>query len=808
VAGLGGWWKLDEAGGDLALDSSGAANDGTLENGPIWTAGKLGAALLFDGDDDFVQLPDVVPAGAFTVTFWMKPSLGNWSGTLLDATRAPIYFFVDGTQSELRWFFESANDADVQVTAPFAFEAETWYHVAATGRFGSSGPHRLYIDAVQRASSSTTVNGKGALNPMRIGNSADTYGSKDTGFPGTIDDLRVYTRVLSAYEIAELAQIGGNESPVADDDTAGTVSDTPVAIDVLANDIDPDGDPLAVVSVTQGAHGTVLNNGSDVTYAPDAGFVGTDLFSYVVSDGQGGEATATVSVVVASSNPDLYGHWRFDEGSGVVALDSSGAGRDGALKNGPQWTAGKLGTALQFDGGDDYVQLPDVVPAGEFTITFWMKPSASTWSGVLLDATRNPIYFFVDGTQSDLRWYFESANDADVQITAPFSFAAGTWYHVAATGRFGSSGPHRLYINAVQRASSSTAVNGKGALNPMRIGNSADTYGSKDTGFPGTIDDLRVYSRVLTASEIEDLAESGSGNAAPVAADDAAETQTGSAVAIDVLANDVDPDGDPLTVAAVTQGANGAVSNDGSGVTYAPNAGFVGTDQFTYTVSDGQGGEATATVSVNVTDPELFGYWKLDEGNGVVAGDASGSRLDGTLFNDPLWTAGRSGTALLFDGDDDYVQLPDVVPTGPFTITFWMKPSSATWSGTLLDATRDPIYFFVDGTQSQLRWFFESANDADVQVTVPFSFEADTWYHVAATGRFGSSGPHRLYIDAVQRGESARAVNGKGTLNPMRIGNSADTYGSRDTGFPGTIDDLRVYTRVLTPTEIAGLAGQ
>jgi hypothetical protein len=73
-------------------------------------------------------------------------------------------------------------------------------------------------------------------------------------------------------------------------------------------------------------------------------------------------------------------------------------------------------------------------------------------------------------------------------------------------------------------------------------------------------------------------------------------------VSISVLNNDTDVDGDNLTVVAVTQGANGSVNITGSGKTlsYKPRNGFSGTDTFNYTVSDGKGGSATATVTVNV----------------------------------------------------------------------------------------------------------------------------------------------------------------------------------------------------------------
>lgn len=92
-------------------------------------------------------------------------------------------------------------------------------------------------------------------------------------------------------------------------------------------------------------------------------------------------------------------------------------------------------------------------------------------------------------------------------------------------------------------------------------------------------------------------------NRAPVAAADAARTTPGSAVAVAVLANDSDPDGDTLSVTAVSTPAHGtAVKNADGTVTYTPAAGYVGADSFTYTVSDGRGGTATGTVTLTVAE--------------------------------------------------------------------------------------------------------------------------------------------------------------------------------------------------------------
>jgi hypothetical protein len=103
---------------------------------------------------------------------------------------------------------------------------------------------------------------------------------------------------LGAYENQTI-----NESPLAVDDSATMLKDAAVTIDVLANDSDPDGDPLFVESFSQPAFGVVtINADNTLTYTPHPSFYGSDAFTYTVSDGSGGTATASVTLVPAIRN--------------------------------------------------------------------------------------------------------------------------------------------------------------------------------------------------------------------------------------------------------------------------------------------------------------------------------------------------------------------------------------------------------------------------------------------------------------------------------------------------------------------------
>ncbi|HEX9638853.1 MAG TPA: S8 family serine peptidase, partial [Acidobacteriota bacterium] len=157
----------------------------------------------------------------------------------------------------------------------------------------------------------TTSQGCGDDTPSSVPNNSFGW--------GRIDALAAVMRAL------ELA----NQAPLAADDSASTEADTPVLIDVLANDSDPDGDPLTVTGVTDPPNGSATNNGDGtVTYTPDPGFASPpdDSFEYTISDGRGGSASAAVTVTV-NSGPTA-GPIERVHGSGFLLTIGSGSGDD------------------------------------------------------------------------------------------------------------------------------------------------------------------------------------------------------------------------------------------------------------------------------------------------------------------------------------------------------------------------------------------------------------------------------------------------------------------------------------------------
>ena len=125
----------------------------------------------------------------------------------------------------------------------------------------------------------------------------------------------------SNLAVVSLTITGTNTSPIALDDFLLTPEDNPVTVNVLANDSDADGDTLSISGVTQPADGTAIIQGTIVLYTPNLNYFGPDGFSYTITDGRGGTATASVSIDVTPVNdpPLAYGDtYTTTQGSSLV----------------------------------------------------------------------------------------------------------------------------------------------------------------------------------------------------------------------------------------------------------------------------------------------------------------------------------------------------------------------------------------------------------------------------------------------------------------------------------------------------------
>jgi len=202
---------------------------------------------------------------------------------------------------------------------------------------------------------------------------------------------------------------------------------------------------------------------------------------------------------------DTAGHWKLDETSGTTAADSSGKGNSGVVSGAVWTTAGRLNGALAFDGVDDHVTVAaptvDLKPSSAFAISAWVKYSATDTSGGDVASMGDSYALRVQPT-GDVKTFFYNGTTWNASTSSGVNTKNGSWHHLV--GQYTGSSL-QVYIDGTlnHQAAFSGAI--AYTLGPSFLlgqnGNGDSTH-----NFNGTIDQVRVYGRALSAAEIAALA--------------------------------------------------------------------------------------------------------------------------------------------------------------------------------------------------------------------------------------------------------------------------------------------------------------
>jgi lysophospholipase L1-like esterase len=370
--------------------------------------------------------------------------------------------------------------------------------------------------------------------------------------PGMTIELRG-TRQAGEYAYVDYIELepvstvppAGNTAPVAQNDSANTTAQTPLTIGVLSNDSDLDGDPLTISgfdSLSAGGGSISLNPNNTLTYNPTATFSGNDSFSYSISDGKGGTSSATVAVTVAAPTSPAI----------------------------PPAAANKVR-----------------LEAESLTLKGYVVESSSSVSG---------------GARARL-----PRGTGTITATLAPSFAAGL-YNITISYADENDGRSAMELRVGGRLVDNWVLNQDPAVPEGFVQVQRTISVSQQLG-PGTQIELKGIQNGGEFARVDyiELERVGTvpppSNTAPVAQNDSAATTVQNPVAINVLSNDSDVNGDPLTISGFDSrsAGGGTVSlNANKTLTYTPTATFSGNDSFSYSISDGKGGTSTATVAVAV----------------------------------------------------------------------------------------------------------------------------------------------------------------------------------------------------------------
>lgn len=877
--GLIGYWDFEEGGGQIVKDKSGNGNHGTLGSSssadsadPVFTpgfnsAGSGGTGLKFDGVDDYVKVDNSTslnPTSAITVqAFVYANSTSNYQNIIKRGWNSSGAWTLESGGG--KWSFGIKNQSGSYYNAQSACNIAVGKWQQVTGVWDGSQV-RIYVNGVLEGSTATTGS---------IGINADLYMAYSSIFNGNIDEVRIYNRALSEDEIRQLYNkkkpileyrfdegTGSTLNDESFNDNDATLVNSPLyvggksasAIDLestssqygylgdnasisLTKDLTISSwiKPESVTASTQfdiagkwdGANESYLlcQYGDEIRMYIDSASnykttnsanlaVGTwyhveaiykastaNVDIYVNGILQAGTVTGTIPISIGDDagrfqvgaedstttaanfydgiidslriysyarsveevltdynegnaahfgknnqalSDGLVGYWDMEEGGGQTVYDKSGSGNDGTLgassaagTDDPVFVAGhdstgENGTAMSFDGTDDYVDCGNdssLNMTSAVTVSVWMKlpvlPSQmpEDYPGFIRKGYKFIFWFAKGSNRAVFKWRDSTGTYHDSSPITNTVFEANKWYHVVFTydGSYA-----RAYING--SLDNSTAFSGSLYSNPTE----SLSLGKADQNFTGILDEVRIYNRALSEDEIRML--------------------------------------------------------------------------------------------YNQKKPIL--EMKFDEGSGVKAYDESFNNNDGTLGGDgvgtdlPTWVQGESGTALQFDGTDDYINAgkdSSLNTSGGFTYAAWVKFDSLDYvnnAGTVygLSGKGNP-----DQVEPSAGWWvtYDNRNNKSSFQYVCFGNSAGGWvgggnnfngynyvftpgvfYRIAVT--VDSSSKAKLYINGQQLGADK-------TLSNLVLSNPSSDLLIGTNGvakLDGALDNVRIYNYALSAAEI------
>ncbi|NUP48248.1 MAG: hypothetical protein HOW97_13190 [Catenulispora sp.] len=210
--------------------------------------------------------------------------------------------------------------------------------------------------------------------------------------------------------------------------------------------------------------------------------------------------------------PPLVAWYKFDETSGTTAADASGNGHTASLGGTTTHVTGRTGGAVHLDGTSGYVVLPSglLSGVGAFTLATWVKlDSAPTWSRIFDIGSGTTSYMFLtpNSGSGTVRFAITTGGwSAEQQINGSAALPTGAWTHVAVTVS-GSTGT--LYVNGAAVGTNTAMTLNAGSLGGGATAWLGRSQYSGDPYLPGALDNTRLYSRALSASEIGSLYSTG-----------------------------------------------------------------------------------------------------------------------------------------------------------------------------------------------------------------------------------------------------------------------------------------------------------
>lgn len=799
------------------------SNDGVSLDFPVTvTHSTVGSRLAFTGVGEAVRV--------FGTPMTLNANTNYYFSALVKRQGPFRVEFRDTPQTNVRWSFGATNasDAFLGVTAatvaPGIFPAnETVFIIVKMA--ATTGNDQVFMK-VYRAGQTVPVSEPASWDAASVATASGVI----------LTNMTITNSSAVALEIDEI-RIGRHWTNVA--------GPPPAAAPVVTLHPSPansyPGDTVQFTADFNGAlplalqwyHDTTpVLNGTNATLtisnvqALDAG---TYYLTLTNSFGGTNSNPATLTVTpFTNTTVGLVGLWHFDETTGLTAADATTNNNTGTLTNfvgdNTQWVTGVSNGALAFNSAQS--NAVQVAHSSSIGLNLARRFSVATWikSAVPLSANGNTYrmlekenqFFLLQGDGNTNGVGVGGMNvlikraGANVSASIGQALLANRWYHVAATY---DGSALNIYLDGELKQSRSftNVLSTDTSTQPLRIGSDYSTTASQIKYFNGVMDEVGIWERPLTISEIGQLV----GPLTIVEQPQSVTNYLGSSAVFSVGARGQGP----LQYQWLkgTNEIRGATSN----VLTLVNIQFADADDYSCRITNPQGdvvSDPAALAVLPITDilNANEAFWHFDETSGLVAADASGKGRNGDLQHyvgdDTQWVPGQITNALAFDGQSNRVVCSTAANLNlshDATFAFWIRPTNY---GTISfgdNFSRNTSRILRKGTHFDIELVDDPGSvRATLRAnTIPApqnSVQLNEWQHfvVVFTG-----GTVSFYKNGFRLADPAPANLGAANTNVVVLGNITDAFTATNL-FAGNMDEVGIWGRVLTDTEILNLAGR
>jgi len=826
---LKGYWKLD----GNALDASRSGNHGTISS-TLEVPGVRGSAYAFDGANDYIALGtsnDYARSNNLTVCAWVYSASTSGVQRVFSTSysRSNQGFGFGQADGKIRFTTFAVKDYETSAILPTG----EWVHIAAV--FDNDNDVSFYMNGefvakVDGTKPTMSTSSYAVIGKLSVAGSSEFWN-------GSIDEVRYYTRSLSAQEISAIysATVSVQYDPFICNNASSTITlqnsekDVEYSFYQLGSD--------ALVGSARFGNGDTLQFATP-ELATNANFVIKAENKHCAI-----QLDTTIALIVQDCCPadigdttqisnGLAGSWNFDYGIGV---DNSGNKRHGTI-NGASVVDGVNAKALSFDGEDDQFLSEPVTIASNFTLECWFQATAThqidavATSGTAGIAGQRYLVYPRHGDAlgasaagaglsvgtNGISVYEHATDYMPARIV--YSATLSGWNHVALV--YTNNTPS-LYVNGMLVKTGTQSSYTVYASN-ARFGGGSYGY------FQGMADEFRVYDRSLSSSEIQSLVQFR-----PLSLIANKEACVGTKASVAIVNSEY---GTAYQLFDGTGNAVGdAIAGTGGEIVFESD---ILTQEERFTIK-AQNNNCSITLDTVITvaskdccpadignyaaEPSLADglvlYYDFNDG---TATDKSGNSNDGTVAGLVSGIAdGIDLQALEFTGNGHagtsgtHVVLPaiDFSQYGAFSVSMWVNEEGfsseyqygesyfavglESENGVHIDRTT------IAGGREAIRF---KAGDRTEELIVPFDVEKDRNTYILWTLVY-DNGSVSAYKNGVLLGKNTQSgVSGLRTRNAIAEHWWGTTSSATSTRLIGSVDEVRVYGRALSAPEVEALA--